>query len=117
MIQDYLNKTYTEMSSNLDKQSRLSKPKNNPLIYNNYRNSTGMNFKKKKVSRETQFITEFVNNDSRSPSVPFDATKSSENIQHAKIRGFEDRKRASTTDKFGPRPKKMLPKIQDTNNS
>jgi hypothetical protein len=77
MISEYLNKTHTEISSNL---SKVGRSKKNPLIYNDHRNSTGMSFKKKKASRETHFVTEFVNNDSRSISVPFDAAKSSENI-------------------------------------
>lgn len=100
MISEYLKKTQTEMTSNL---SKFSKTKKNPLIYNNCRNSTGMNFKKKKPSNETHFVTEFLNNnDSRSISVPF--AKSSENINQVNVsRGDIERKRASTTDKFGPR--------------
>ena len=116
MIQEYLNKTHTEMSTNIDKYSKVSKPKknSNPLIYNNIRNSTGLSFKKKKSLNK-----EFVNSDIRSISVPFDATKSSENISSANVRGILDRKRASTTDKFGPRNKKILPKIGEgsTDNS
>jgi len=60
------------------------------LIYHNMRNSTGMNFDFKKQSN----IGEFVNNNIKSVSVPFNAAKSSENI--GKIRGhpISDQKRA-----------------------
>jgi hypothetical protein len=76
------------------------------LIYQNMRNSTGMNFNKKKPSK----ISEFTNKDIRSISVPFNATKSSENIGKPRDYQISDQKRAQTTDKFGPR-QKFLPKI------
>lgn len=113
MIQEYQNKTHTEiMPTNA---SKISKSKKHPLIYNNCRNSTGMHFKKKRSSPTTQFMTAFPNSDLRSTSVPFDAAKSSENINQGPMR-INHEKRASTTEKFGPR-KKKLPTIADSTNS
>lgn len=96
MISEYLNKTQINdfsRSSNFDfnkssnhnmrTKKAYSKPYKSKLIYQNVRNSTGMNFNKKK--KNAFMINDFVNKDIRSISMPYDgAAKSSENINKPK---------------------------------